>query len=58
MFGPEITFRAQPHGTFKFLFNGIICSAPGERNVKKGLRVNGSGLRGLSLRGLNLSPEP
>ncbi len=21
--GPEITFRAQPHGTFKFLFNGI-----------------------------------
>jgi hypothetical protein len=24
MFGPEITFRAQPHGTFKFLFNGIF----------------------------------
>ncbi|MEX1127705.1 MAG: M14 metallopeptidase family protein, partial [Vicinamibacterales bacterium] len=23
VFGPEITFRAQPHGTFKFLFNGI-----------------------------------
>ncbi len=23
MFGPLITFRAQPHGTFKFLFNGI-----------------------------------
>ena len=23
MFGPELTFRAQPHGTFKFLFNGI-----------------------------------
>jgi hypothetical protein len=23
MFGPEITFRAQPHGTFKFLFNGL-----------------------------------
>ena len=22
-FGPEITFRAQPHGTFKFLFNSI-----------------------------------
>ena len=22
-FGPEITFRAQPHGTFKFLFNAI-----------------------------------
>jgi hypothetical protein len=24
--GPEITFRAQPHGTFKFLFNGIHSS--------------------------------
>ncbi|MEO7042930.1 MAG: M14 metallopeptidase family protein [Gemmatimonadaceae bacterium] len=24
MFGPEITFRAQPHGTFRFLFNGIF----------------------------------
>jgi hypothetical protein len=23
MFGPEIAWRAQPHGTFKFLFNGI-----------------------------------
>jgi hypothetical protein len=23
MFGPEITFRGQPHGTFKFLFNAI-----------------------------------
>jgi hypothetical protein len=23
LFGPDITFRAQPHGTFKFLFNGI-----------------------------------
>ena len=23
LFGPEIAFRAQPHGTFKFLFNGI-----------------------------------
>jgi hypothetical protein len=25
MFGPEITFRAQPHGTFKLLFNGIYA---------------------------------
>jgi hypothetical protein len=24
LFGPEITFRAQPHGTFRFLFNGVI----------------------------------
>jgi hypothetical protein len=23
MYGPEITYRGQPHGTFKFLFNGI-----------------------------------
>jgi hypothetical protein len=23
MFGPEITFRAQPHGTFKLLFNTL-----------------------------------
>ena len=26
LFGPQITFRAQPHGTFKFLFNGIYYS--------------------------------
>jgi hypothetical protein len=26
LFGPEITFRGQPHGTFKFLFNGIYLS--------------------------------
>lgn len=24
LFGPQITFRAQPHGTFRFLFNGIV----------------------------------
>jgi hypothetical protein len=31
MFGPEITFRGQPHGTFKWLFNGIAgVDAPGE----------------------------
>jgi hypothetical protein len=24
LFGPQVTFRAQPHGTFKFLFNGIF----------------------------------
>ena len=27
LFGPEITFRAQPHGTFKFLFNGIYLAS-------------------------------
>ena len=25
LFGPEILFRGQPHGSFKFLFNGIYC---------------------------------
>ena len=23
LYGPEIAFRAQPHGTFKLLFNGL-----------------------------------
>ncbi|MBA2354706.1 MAG: peptidase [Acidobacteria bacterium] len=27
LYGPEVTFRSQPHGTFKFLFNGLIRSA-------------------------------
>jgi hypothetical protein len=27
MFAPEITFRAQPHGTFKFLFNGLYLAS-------------------------------
>jgi hypothetical protein len=32
LFGPEITYRAQPHGSFKFLFNGIYYgSAVDER---------------------------
>jgi hypothetical protein len=25
LFGPEVLFRATPHGTFKFLFNGIFA---------------------------------
>ena len=25
LFGPEIVWRAQPHGTFKLLFNGIVA---------------------------------
>jgi hypothetical protein len=32
--GPEITFRAQPHGAFKFLFNGMYLS--GATPVKLG----------------------
>jgi hypothetical protein len=27
LFGPEIIKRAQPHATFKFLFNGIYFAA-------------------------------
>ncbi len=30
LFGPEIAFRAQPHGTFKFLFNGLWLPALGD----------------------------
>ena len=33
LFAPEITFRAQPHGTFRFLFNGIYGA--GEKQVSK-----------------------
>ena len=29
LFGPEVLFRAQPHGTFKFLFNGIHLARAG-----------------------------
>ena len=29
LFGPEIMKRAQPHGTFKFLFNGIYLAVAG-----------------------------
>jgi hypothetical protein len=28
LYGPEIAWRAQPHGTFKFLFNGIYLGTP------------------------------
>lgn len=31
IFGPEITFRAQSHGTFMFLFNGIYYGAVDDR---------------------------
>ena len=27
LYGPEVAFRGQPHGTFKFLFNGIYYGA-------------------------------
>jgi hypothetical protein len=41
LFGPEITFRSQPHGTFKFLFNGIYygtatsVGAPGRETTQQ-----------------------
>jgi zinc carboxypeptidase len=35
LFGPEITFRAQPHGTFKFLFNGIYAGSAADRGNDK-----------------------
>jgi hypothetical protein len=30
MYGPQILFRAQPHGNFKLLFNGIVRAGMGE----------------------------
>jgi hypothetical protein len=33
LFGPEITFRGQPHGTFKLLFNGIFYGASESVNL-------------------------
>ncbi|HXF41329.1 MAG TPA: M14 metallopeptidase family protein [Blastocatellia bacterium] len=33
LFGPEITFRGQPHGTFKFLFNGIYYGGAQSTNM-------------------------
>jgi hypothetical protein len=34
MFGPEIVRRAEPHGTFKFFFNGIYLSTAEEDRVR------------------------
>jgi hypothetical protein len=34
LFGPELTFRAQPHGAFKFLFNSMYLA--GATTVKLG----------------------
>jgi hypothetical protein len=31
LFGPEITFRAQPHGTFKLFFNALALSSAERR---------------------------
>src|SRR5690606_35157163 len=34
LFGPEILFRAQPHGTFKFFFNGIYYGTAKEGRLR------------------------
>jgi hypothetical protein len=34
LYGPEITFRGQPHSTFKFLFNGILDGPSTETTLK------------------------
>src|SRR5690606_30761776 len=36
IFGPEITFRAQPHGTFPFLFNAIYYGPASSNEVADG----------------------
>jgi hypothetical protein len=41
LFGPEILFRAQPHGTFKWFFNGLYVagsSAPPREKTQADVR--------------------
>jgi hypothetical protein len=33
LFGPEIVFRGQPHGTFKLLFNGVYYGSAQETKL-------------------------
>jgi hypothetical protein len=42
LFGPEILFRGQPHGTFKFLFNGIQLARAGGGNARVPTASGGS----------------
>jgi hypothetical protein len=35
LFGPEIAFRAQPHGTFRLLFNGLYESVTDEAQARR-----------------------
>jgi hypothetical protein len=32
LLGPEVTFRGQPHATFKFLFNGVYYGSATQEN--------------------------
>jgi hypothetical protein len=34
LLGPEVAFRAQPHGTFKFLFNGLYYGSAKATELK------------------------
>ena len=34
MLGPEVTFRSQPHATFKLLFNGLYYGSAKDAQVK------------------------
>jgi hypothetical protein len=34
MFGPEILYRAQPHGTFKFFFNSLAQSTARQQRIR------------------------
>jgi hypothetical protein len=34
LYGPEVTFRGQPHSTFKFLFNGVLYGPATETTVQ------------------------
>jgi hypothetical protein len=34
LYGPEVTFRGQPHSTFKFLFNGLLYGPSTETTLK------------------------
>jgi hypothetical protein len=36
LYGPEILERAQPHGTFKLLFNALFASAAERRPGENG----------------------
>jgi hypothetical protein len=36
LFGPEITFRGQPHGSFKFLFNAVALSGAEDVQLGRG----------------------
>ena len=34
LFGPELLFRAQPHGTFRFVFNGLYATAGEDSRIR------------------------